>query len=267
MGKNAQKRHCVRVAAIHDLSGMGRCSLTVALPILSAAGHEVCVIPTALLSTQTGDFTGYTFLDLTDEILKIVRHWQSTGAEFDAVYTGYLGNRQIDAVSKAVDILSEMGRGGGRAKPYILVDPVMADKGVMYSGFDADFPEKMRRLCDKADLITPNMTEACLLTGGGYGAVSAEELTRKLTTDRRAAVVTCGAESGEIPGNWHGSGDIFSSALLAFILSGYELSEAQTRAKTFTEAAIRETYELGGDPKFGIWFERRLPMLFNNQRA
>ena len=248
-----------RVVAIQDLSGMGRCSLTVALPILSAAGIEVCVIPTALLSTQTGDFTGYTFLDLTDEILKIARHWQSAGAEFDAIYTGYLGNRQIDAVSQAVDILSGMGRDG--KKPYILVDPVMADKGKMYSGFDAGFPEKMSKLCANADLITPNMTEACLLSGSEYGSVTAEELARKLATDGRAVVVTCGAESGAVPGNWHGSGDIFASALLAFILNGDELSQAKARASEFTEAAIRETYENGGNPKFGIWFERKLSML------
>ena len=261
MSRKIQKR----VAAIHDISGLGRCSLTVALPILSAAGVEVCVIPTALLSTQTGDFSGYTFLDLTNENSKIVRHWHDTGVEFDAVYTGYLGNRQIDAVSRAVDVLLTMGRGGG--KPYVLVDPVMADKGVMYSGFDAAFHEKMRRLCDKADLITPNMTEACLLTGDAYAeiseGVSADELTAKLTTDTRAAVVTCGAESGTIPGNWHGSGDIYSSALLGFVLNGASLAEAKSRAAEFTEASIRYTYEGGGDPKFGIWFERKLSMIFN----
>ncbi|HOB20906.1 MAG TPA: pyridoxal kinase, partial [Candidatus Atribacteria bacterium] len=129
-----------RVAAIHDISGFGRCSLTVALPIISAAGIETCVIPTAVLSTHTGGFTGYTFRDFTDEILPIARHWRSLGIEFDAIYTGYVGSvRQLEILCEVFG----MFRTGDNL---IVVDPVMADHGQLYKSFTRDFPAKMRKL-------------------------------------------------------------------------------------------------------------------------
>ncbi|MDD3035442.1 MAG: pyridoxamine kinase [Eubacteriales bacterium] len=146
-----------RVAAIHDISCFGKCSLTVALPIISAAGIEVSAIPTAVLSTHTGGFSGYTYRDLTDDILPIIDHWQSLNLSFDAVYTGFLGSfEQIDIVSGIFDRLKKPDN-------LIIVDPVMADNGCLYSIFPDNFPAGMRKLCEKADVIVPNITEAALL--------------------------------------------------------------------------------------------------------
>ncbi|MDD2269941.1 MAG: pyridoxamine kinase, partial [Eubacteriales bacterium] len=155
---SAQKR----IAAIHDISCFGRCSLTVALPIISAAGIETSAIPTAVLSTHTGGFSGYTFRDLTDDIMPIVKHWKKVGIDFDAIYTGYLGSfEQIDIISDIFDIYKKRGT-------FIAVDPVMGDHGKLYSLFPDNFPDGMKKLCAKADLIVPNMTEALLLLGESY---------------------------------------------------------------------------------------------------
>jgi pyridoxine kinase len=153
---HAKKRQ-KRIAAIHDISCFGKCSLTVALPIISAADIEVSVIPTAVLSTHTGGFTGYTFRDLTDDMLPIARHWKSLGLEFDAIYTGYLGSfRQLDIVSEIIDMLKTQDT-------LIVVDPVMADNGRLYASFPDTFPEGMKKLCSKADVVVPNITEASLM--------------------------------------------------------------------------------------------------------
>jgi pyridoxine kinase len=151
-----------RVAAIHDISCFGRCSLTVALPIISSAGIECAVVPTAVLSTHTGGIDGYTFHDLTDEIMPIAKHWKSLDLEFDAIYTGYLGSfHQLDIVSSLFDLL-------GSNDTLKVVDPVMADNGVLYKSFPADFPKGMRKLCAKADIIVPNITEAVLMLDEPY---------------------------------------------------------------------------------------------------
>jgi pyridoxine kinase len=151
-----------RIAAIHDISGFGRCSLTVALPVLSAAGFETSVIPTAVLSTHTGGFSGYTYRDLTDDILPIARHWQSLGLHFDAIYTGFLGSiEQTEIVAEAIELIRS-------ADTLVIVDPAMADFGRLYSTFPDDFPAAMRTLCAGADVIVPNLTEAALLLGEPY---------------------------------------------------------------------------------------------------
>ena len=143
-----------RVAAIHDISCFGRCSLTVALPIISAAGIETAVIPTALLSTHTGGFKNYVFKDLTENILPIAKHWESEKIKSDTVYTGYLGSKeQVEIVKEAQKIIR-------KESSLLIVDPVMADFGRLYGGFDSDFPEFMKKLCLIADVITPNITEA-----------------------------------------------------------------------------------------------------------
>ena len=155
---NRQKR----VLAIHDISCIGKCSLTVAIPIISAAELECAVIPTAVLSTHTGEFTGYTFRDLTDDIEPICEHWRSFGIGFDAIYTGYLGSaKQISLVRSIIDTF------GGEGKT-VFVDPVMADAGRLYANFDMAFVSEMRSLCAEADVITPNLTEAAFLLGGEY---------------------------------------------------------------------------------------------------
>ena len=151
-----------RVAAIHDISGFGKCSLTVALPVLSSVGLETCVIPTAVLSTHTGGFTGFTYRDLTEDILPMARHWHSLGLHFDAIYTGYLGSmEQIDLVREVVSLLRD-------EDTLVLADPAMADNGRLYSLFSPGFEQGMATLCADADIIIPNITEACLMLGLPY---------------------------------------------------------------------------------------------------
>ncbi|MDR1572554.1 MAG: pyridoxamine kinase [Clostridiales Family XIII bacterium] len=268
-----------RVAAIHDISCFGRCSLTVALPILSAAGIETSAIPTAVLSTHTGGFAGYTYRDLTDEILPVVRHWRSLGLGFDAIYTGFLGSsEQIGIVMEAFGLL----KGGSTL---IAVDPVMADNGKLYSTFAPDFPDGMRKLCAKADLIVPNLTEAALLLGEEYreGPCAPEESARMLRAlcgiGPRMAVLTgvshdgvqLGAASydsstGEfgyagarrIDSMYHGTGDVFASALVAALIHGRSLGGACDAAVRFTVGAIERTRAAGTDSRFGVDFEAGL---------
>ena len=151
-----------RILTIQDISCVGQCSLTVALPILSACGHETCIIPSAVLSTHTYNFKNFTFRDLTDDIPAIQQHWQSENISFDAVYTGYLGStKQIGYVK---DIINSMISDGGMA----IVDPAMGDHGKLYPGFDAEYAAAMAELCAEADVILPNITEACMMCGYEY---------------------------------------------------------------------------------------------------
>ena len=151
-----------RIAAIHDISGFGKCSLTVALPVVSATGVECSCIPTALLSTHTGEFTGWTRRDLTDQMLPIARHWHQLGIRFDGVYSGYLASPAQERVLEEVYGLIA-GEG-----TLIVCDPAMADNGSYYTGFGHDMRDTFRRLCARADVITPNITEAALLAGEEY---------------------------------------------------------------------------------------------------
>ena len=271
-----------RVAAIHDISCFGKCSLTVALPVISAMGAEVSAIPTAVLSTHTGGFSGYTFRDLTDDILPIVRHWQGLGLRFDALYTGYLGSfRQIEIVLEAFDALKG-------EETLIAVDPVMADNGKLYAHFPQDFPAGMRRLCAKADLIVPNLTEAALLLDEPYrdGPQRPEEieaLMRRLSALGPGRVVLTGVSFGEdalgaayydaaadtcgahlaprIEGYYHGTGDLFASVLVGALVAGRSLSDAVRLSVDFTAASIRRTADAGTDKRFGVNFEAGLPGL------
>src|SRR5215470_13826127 len=151
-----------RVAAIHDISGFGKCSLTVALPIISAAGIEVSVLPTAVLSTHTGGFADFTYRDLTEDIAPIATHWKSLNIAFNAIYTGFLGSfKQLDLVTEFFKIFKTNNN-------IILIDPVMADNGELYKIFVPKFANGMRQLCKKADIIVPNLTEAALLIEEDY---------------------------------------------------------------------------------------------------
>ena len=151
-----------RVVTIQDISCLGKCSLTVALPIISAMGIETAVIPTAVLSTHTGGFTGYTFRDLTDDIPDITAHWKSMDLKFDAIYTGYLGSK------RQVQIISELFDSFRNENNVTIVDPVLGDAGRYYKGFDDEFAGEMKKLCAKADYILPNMTEASFMLGLPY---------------------------------------------------------------------------------------------------
>jgi len=271
-----------RVAAIHDISCFGRCSLTVALPVISAAGVETSVIPTAILSTHTGGFTGFTYRDLTDDIRGIVDHWISLGLAFDAIYTGFLGSfEQIDIISETFDRL--------RSKDTIvIVDPVMADNGQLYKIFPKDFPSGMRGLCAKADVIIPNMTEAALMLDEGYreGPYTAEyigSLLRRLgdigakhvvltgvyLNDEEVGAASYDVASGEIsysfseriPGYYHGTGDVFGSALVGSLMNGLSLKKATEIAVSFTADSIKRTYDAGTDIRFGVNSEAGLKRL------
>jgi pyridoxine kinase len=275
---NKQKR----VAAIHDISCFGRCSLTVALPIISAAGIETCVIPTAVLSTHTGGIDGYTYRDLTGDILPIAEHWRSLGLEFDSIYTGYLGSfKQLEIVSRLFDMLDS-------GNPLILIDPVMADNGVLYKNFSDEFPAGMRQLCTKADVIVPNITEAVFMLGepykeGPYTENYIESLLRKLGeigadkvvltgvhfNDKQLGAATYDAANDSIgyyfadriEGHYHGTGDVFGSALLAALLKGHKLSDAAAVAVDFTVESIHRTKMAGTDVRFGVDFENGLAKL------
>ena len=269
-----------RVAAIHDISCFGKCSLTVALPIISAAGIECAGIPTAVLSTHTGGFSGYTFRDLTEDIMPIADHWRRENLKFDAVYTGYLGSvEQIDLVCRAVDTF-------GDDKTMLIVDPVMADHGKLYGGFPEDFPKQMTRLCAKADIITPNITEAAFMTDMPYCEAPhtkeyIEDLLGALKKICKGKIVLTGVsyEAGQIgalcfDGNtteyistehidaaYHGTGDIFTSTLTCGILRNLPLSDAAQIAARYTADCIRLTKEHYPEMKYGVNFEAQIPNL------
>ena len=179
-----------RILTIQDISCVGQCSLTVALPILSACGHETAALPTAVLSTHTGRFQGYTFRDLTDDIPSICAHWEREGLDFSAVYTGYLASaRQIALVR---DVIRSRLRPGG----VLIVDPAMADDGRLYSGFGTDVVDAMRTLCAEANYILPNVTEAALLAGMDYreklDLAYAEQLAAGAAASERQTVILTG---------------------------------------------------------------------------
>ncbi len=268
-----------RVAAVQDISCLGKCSLTVALPIISAAGIECAVVPTAVLSTHTGGIDGYTFHDLTDEIIPIVKHWKSLSLSFDAIYTGYLGSfEQLDIVSSLFDLL-------GTKETLKVVDPVMADNGILYKSFSQDFPKGMRKLCAKADIIIPNITEAVLMLDkpyqtGPYTVNYIESLLKELGDIGANQVVLTGVHYDEkqlgiatydkntghigyhfedrIEGYYHGTGDVFGSALIAAILKDFDLTEAAAEAVRFTVSSIARTRAAGTDVRFGVDFENGL---------
>ncbi len=267
-----------RVAAIHDISCFGKCSLTVALPVLSAAGIETPIIPTAVLSTHTGGFTGYTFRDLTDDILPVAEHWKKSDIDVDAVYTGYLGSKeQVGIVMQTADIIRKEGG-------LLLVDPAMADNGKLYGGFPEDFPAEMKKLCQKADIITPNITEAVMMLGmeykaGPYTEDYINEILDGLAAVTDAAVVLTGVYyddkklgavcaqgkdrtfccSDRINAFYHGTGDLFSSALLGALMNGKELIASVQIAVDYTCACIRRTKDLHPEMKYGVAFEEEIP--------
>ncbi len=274
-----------RVAAIHDISCFGKCSLTVALPILSAAGIECTVLPTAVLSTHTGGFTGYTFRDLTEDVKPIADHWKSVGIGFDAIYSGYLGS--FEQLKLVGDFYDEF-----RGKDTLVItDPVMADNGKLYASFAKDFPQGMAKLCEKSDIIIPNLTEATLMLGEEYPGDDydrdyIEKLLKRLSSLCRGKVVLTGvsfeegklgsasydsttgdygyAFADKIDGYYHGTGDVYGSALVAAILKGKPLSDAIGIAVDFTVESIARTKAAGTDIRFGVDFEESLPNFMKN---
>ena len=268
--------------AINDISGVGRCSVTVACPILSASGIETSVLPTAVLSTHTGGFSNFTFLDLTDEMKKIAAHWKSLGLSFDAIYSGYLGSAdQIEIVSDFIDTFK-------KADSLIVVDPVMGDSGRFYTGFTPKIANGMKKLCKKADLILPNITEAHFLLGreykeGPYTEAYIKEILKDITkmgckkavlTGVHFDMMSVGAASYDseanafeislsrrVDGFYHGTGDVFASTVVAALMNGKTLAEATSIAVSFTHDAIVRTAEAMTDTRYGVLFEKSIPKL------
>ena len=269
-----------RILTIQDISCVGQCSLTVALPILSACGLETAILPSAVLSTHTAGFTGFTFRDLTDDMPAILAHWQKENIQFEAVYTGYLGSeKQIDYV---LDIY-----GGTKTENSILVvDPAMADNGALYSIFDMNYVNAMKKLCKEADYLLPNITEAGFLTGTEYKTeydrTYIDTLLEKLSALGCKNVVLTGVsykegttgvvvlEQGKyqyyehpfLPNSCHGTGDIYASAFVGALMKEMSSFDAAKIAAEYTMECIRLTAELPNH-WYGAAFEPALPKLIS----
>jgi len=274
-----------RVLAIHDISCVGKCSLTVALPVLSSVGIETSVIPTAILSTHTGGFTGFTYRDLTGDIMPIVEHWKSLGLKMDAIYTGYLGSfQQLDIMQQLIDELKD-------EDTLVFVDPVMGDHGKLYATFTNEFAGGMAKLCGKADIIIPNLTEASFMLdmpymGENYDRAYIEDMLRKLSGLGPDCVILSGVsfEKGklgaaaykkdsdtfcyyfadEIDGRYHGTGDVFASGVLGALMNGLSIEDALKAAVDFTVSSIARTKDAGTDVRYGVDFEHSIPDYINS---
>lgn len=273
----------IRIAAIHDISGVGRCSLSVISPILSAMGHQLCPVPTAVLSAHTGGLGEVALHDLTDFLPEALAHYQRLELQFQCVYTGFLSSAaQID---HCLDFFS--------ASPGALkvVDPVMGDHGKPYRTYTPELCRKMESLARAADVITPNPTEAAILLGREYEAHSLSSQEAKSTLVRlaekgpRTVVITGVSVQGDgicnigydrersafwrvrcnyMPVSYPGTGDMYAAVLVGGLLSGDSLPIAMERATRFLEAAIKLTYGYGSDTRYGVMFERALPLLWRD---
>ncbi len=270
-----------RIITVQDISCVGKCSLTVALPVISAMGVEACVLPTAVLSTHTA-FKGFTFRDLTADISNITAHWKQEKISFDAIYTGYLGS--FEQIELMHSLIADFGGGSTR----VIVDPCMGDNGALYSGFTLDFAKAMAGLCSKADVIVPNLTEASFMLGipyveAGYTKEYIEELVQKLAglgsrkvvlkgvsfDDKKLGIVSYDSQTQKIswyfhekmPQSFHGTGDIFASVLTGALVRGFELQDACRLAADFVVEAIRATLSHKDYNWYGVDFESAIPFL------
>ena len=258
-----------RILTIQDISCVGQCSMTVALPILAACGHEVCILPSEVLSTHTGGFSRPAVTDLSGGMEAIWRHWQREGIVFDAIYTGYLGS--VCAIENAISIMDNLLAPGGR----IIVDPAMADNGKLYSGLTVEYAERMKDLCLHADVMLPNLTEAAMMTGLPFCENPNREDVLKLLEqlDGKDVVLTgatvdvgrTGAairENGSVSIHLHerlncslsGTGDIFAAALTGAYMRDKTLAEAARIAAEFTLQCIRNTVQNPAH-HYGVKFE------------
>lgn len=266
-----------RILTIQDISCVGQCSTTVALPILSACGHEVCVLPSKLLSTHTGGFGKPAVLDLAATMESVLDHWKRAGIAFDAIYTGYLGS--MEAVAHAQTIIDTLLAPGGR----VIADPAMADHGRLYSGLDPDYAKAMQDLCKRANVMLPNITEAAMMTGLPYREDLDEGYIQSLleALQGRDVILTgvgyrpgeTGAairQNGEIhtylhhrfPKNYHGTGDIFAASFTGAWLRGWDMADAAGLAADMTCKCIEHT-QTAGEGWYGVRFETALPYLIS----
>jgi pyridoxine kinase len=265
---------------------VGKCSLTVALPIISAFGIETAVLPTAVLSTHTA-FKNFTFRDLTEDIPAIAEHWKEQKITFDALYTGYLGSIH------QVDLVKNIFLNFKKENNFIIVDPVMGDNGKLYTGFDVEFAKHMSKLCSLADIIVPNLTEASYLldipfVGDNYDEEYIQSILKKLTDLGSKKAVLTGlsldkmnlgvygyySEKNEyfsyfrkhVPVSFHGTGDVFASTLCGALSIDKPLSDALKIAVDFTVESISKTLDNNTHNWYGVDFETALPYLIDSIR-
>lgn len=262
-----------RILTIQDISCIGQCSLTVALPVLSACGQETCVLPTALLSTHTGGFGKPAIAPLSGVLPDILAHWKDNGITFDMILTGYLGS--VSAVHTAMEAMDTLITPGGLR----IVDPAMADNGKLYSGFDGEYVAQMRLLCEKADIILPNLTEAALLSGQpiphGSEEAGALELLGALPGPNVLLTGVGEADTGfllrqgekirryahpRLPGSFSGTGDLFAAAFTGALAAEKPMYDSARIAADFTCRCIEGTLA-GRTHWYGVKFEPELPWL------
>ena len=272
-----------RVAAVHDISGFGRGSLTTVIEVLATMGVQPCPLPTAVLSTHTGGFKDYKFIDLTDELPEYINHWENLKIDFDAIYSGFLGSeRQVEIV---IDFINRFKR----EEQYVIIDPVLGDNGVTYDTFGPVMINKMRKLVKKADIITPNITEAKFLLDKEKNEINSDKMAKnwlKELSDFGPTMVVITSVPGYtktektsvlayhkkddrywkvdcdyVPANFPGTGDLFTSILVGSILTGDSLPMAIDRAAQFISMAVRTTYGYDFPEREGVLIERVLANL------
>ena len=271
-----------RIVTIQDISCVGKCSLTVALPIISAMGIETAAIPTAVLSTHTA-FKNFTYRDLTGDLPKIAKHWKQEKFDFDGIYTGYLGSIE------QIDMLKEFFKQFKTSENFIFIDPVMADNGKLYAGFDEKFVKEMKELCKMADIIVPNLTEASYMLEKEYKEIYSEQeikdilielsnlgpkyvvLTGVSFNENKLGVMSYNKETNKfftyfkekVPAKYHGTGDIFASTLVGAITNRNTLEEGLKVAVDYVWETINDTYKTNKKDVYGVNFETKIPYLID----
>ena len=270
-----------RILTIQDISCLGKCSITIALPVISALGTETVILPTAVLSNHTL-FKSFTVKDLADQIEPICEKWVEEGVEFDAIYTGYLGT--IEQIDMMKDLFKTFKRGDDTI---VFVDPVMADNGKLYPAFDMDYARKNAELCSCADIIVPNITEASIMTGMEYkeeydesyikemlerltklvaeisvltGVSLSEGKTGVMGYDKKNDEIYC-YQNDKVGAMFHGTGDLFSSTVIGEIMKGKSWKDAMRIAADYTAHTIEVTMNNPKKPWYGVDFEATIPRL------
>ena len=264
-----------RILTVQDISCLGQCSMTVALPVLSACGHETCILPTAVLSTHTGGFGRPQVRHLADMIDGVRKHWQENEIAFDGILVGYLGS--VEAIDAVMDLADTMLAENGK----LIVDPAMADHGKLYSGFDQTYARAMQKLCERSHVMIPNITEAAMMTGLPFRETYDEDYIQNLLDGLkgREVILTGVSLSPEKTGvaartengisvyqhdrigkNYHGTGDLFAAAFTGALMQEKTVEEAVRIASDFTLQCIRNTWE---NPAhwYGVKFETAIPGL------
>ncbi len=281
------KNYVPKIAAIHDISGIGRCSMTVILPVMSALGCQVCPLPTALLSNHS-EYRDFYFYDFTEHMEEYYSNWEKNNAEFDCVYSGFIGSRkQIDII---LDIINKIKASNKEKDTLIVVDPVMGDHGVTYKTYTDEMVEKMSHLVEKADIITPNFTEACILIGEKYTSESisiksVKRILKSLSDLGPRIVVMTGIKTDDeeyinacydktsneyykvpfefIKSRYPGTGDLFTSLFVGHLMNETELPKAIEEASRFVTSSVSYTHNANTPSCEGVMFEKIMHELYN----